>query len=573
MVFPGRLESAYRRELQNLLASNALVRLWAKDPSLWPVEKFRAESLNSNLRWLDLPDKLGPLMARVATRAAMIEPAGFEDVVFVTMGDSNLAAESILRLPAAKLGKRTFLLDTIDPDAVRAFESLLHLDETLFIFANKSGKHIETHSLLLYFLDRFKIQGIDSPARHFVTLTEENSYLGELAREYEFIDSFLDPPGIHGRFSSLIHFNFFLAALCRIDPSDLLARTQSMRDACGPASPPEANPVLPLAALLAAAELESMDRLVFCGSNCLKPVSRRIGYLVGASTCKTGHGLIPVFASPSNEFEFSQNGCVIVLLTVAGEPAQELARKQDALRTSGHPHVTIEFNGPAELAAEIFKWEIATALSCSLLNIDPFHDPDIRESRTRTAQVLEQLTSKERPPAPTPRVREGEIELYAEGETRQKISTLNMPEALRTFFSLRLPTGYIALLPFMGFGESHKKIFRRIRERLEAAFGLPVLVTPGPRYLHAMGQVYKGGPAKGLFLLLTAAPLKDLAIPGADYSFGQLQLALALGDFESLGRRRTPVIRLHLALGAETGLLHLESILDDVLTKTQILAR
>ncbi|HEV1995847.1 MAG TPA: hypothetical protein VGR03_16055 [Candidatus Acidoferrum sp.] len=571
-IFPGLLESAYRRELQNLSANNVLARLWAKDASLWPAEEFQAASLKSNLRWLDLPGQLGPLMARVAARAAMIEPAGFEDVVFITMGDSNLAAKSILRLPDAKLGKRTFLLENIDPDSVRAFDEWLRLDRTLFIFANKSGKHLETHSLLLYFLERLRIQGIDSPARHFVTVTEENSYLGELTGEYDFLDSFLDPPGIHGRYSSLIHFNFFLAALCRLDPSDLLARTQAMRDACGPAAPQEANPAVSLGAFLAAAEIEGLDRLVFFSPDSLKPVARRIGYLVGASTGKKGRGIIPIFGSPSYEPAMLQQGCCAAILRMAGEEAPELGRRYDELREAGVPIVTIELNGPEELAVELFKWEIATALTCSQLGVDPFHDPDIRESRTRTVQILEQIATKRQSPVPTVRVREGEVELYAEAETRRQISTLNMAEALRTFFGLRHREGYIALLPFMNFGEVQKAVFRRIRERLESMLGLPVLVTPGPRYIHAIGQVYLGGPAKGLFLLLTAAPEKDLAIPGADYSFWQLQLALALGEFESLGRRRRPVIRLHLTGGAEPGLAQLETILNNALGKRRIVA-
>jgi hypothetical protein len=127
------------------------------------------------------------------------------------------------------------------------------------------------------------------------------------------------------------------------------------------------------------------------------------------------------------------------------------------------------------------------------------------------------------------------------------------------------------LLPFLSFKKAHRQVFRRIRERLENTFGLPLLITPGPHYLHGIGQVYKGGPTKGLFLLLTADPVSDIVIPGADYSFGQLQLALALGDFESLGRRRRPVIRLHLARGAEKGLLHMESILDKVLGEKRFL--
>jgi len=61
------------------------------------------------------------------------------------------------------------------------------------------------------------------------------------------------------------------------------------------------------------------------------------------------------------------------------------------------------------------------------------------------------------------------------------------------------------LLPFVGFGEAQKIVIRRIRERLESTLGLPVLVTRGPGYLHSVGQIYKGGPPKGLFLQLTAA--------------------------------------------------------------------
>ncbi len=573
-IFPGLLEGAYRRELQNLFDNNALARLWAKDTSLWPSEHYQTESVKGNLRWLDLPGQLGPLLARVVARAAKIEPAGFEDVVFVAMGDSNLAAKSILRLPAAKLGKRTFLLDNIDPDSVRALDEMLRLDRTLFVFANKSGKHIETHSLLLYFLERLKTLGIHSPARHFVILTEENSYLGEVAGEYDFLDSFLDPPGIHGRYSSLIHFNFFLAALCRLDPNDLLARTQSMRDACGPSASHEANPAVSLGAFLAAAETEGLDRLVFFGPDSLKPVARRIGYLVAASTCKREHGIIPIFGRQSYELAMLQQGCFVAILKMAGEEKLELGRRYDELREAGVPVVTIELSGPEEFAVELFKWEIATALTCSQLGVNPFHDPDIRESRTTAVQILEQMATKRQSPPPTVRVREGEIELYAEGETRQQISTLNMTEVLRTFFGLRHPEGYIALLPFLKDGEAPKIVFRRIRERLESTLGIPVLVTPGPRYIHAIGQVYMGGPTKGLFLLLTAAPAKDLAIPGADYSFGQLQLALALGDFEALGRRRRPVIRLHLTGGAEQGLTQLETILNNnkALGKTRIVA-
>ena len=571
-IFPGVLESAYRREFQNLVAKNAVSRLWAKDSSLWPVEEHQAESVKRNLGWLDLPAQLGPLMERVVARAGQIEGAGFEDVVFVTMGGSNLAAETVLRLPSAKLGKRSFLLDGIDPDSVRALEDTLLLDRTLFIFANKSGKGIETHSLFLYFLEKLKTLGIQSPARHFVALTEEYSYLSQLAGQYDFLDSFLDPEGIHGRYSSLIHFNLFLAALCRLAPSDLLARAQGMRDACGPAAPRDTNAALALGALLAAAEIEGLDRLVIFSTDSLNPVSRRIGCLVGASTGKGGRGIVPISGRASYGLEMLRKGCLAVSLRMAGEEEGDLSKKYDQLREASVPVVSIELNGPEELGAELFKWEIATALACSLLQVDPFHDPDVWESRARTLQILEEITTKQQAPSPAVRVRESEIELYAEGETRRQISTLSVADALRNFFDLRAPNGYLALLPFFGTSESLRPILRRLRDHLVSSLATPVLIARGPRYLHGFGQIFKGGPAKGLFLFVTAEPAKDLAIPGAGYSFGQLQTALALGDFDSFGGLKRHAIRLHLPHGAEQGLLQLETVLNIALKKSHTLS-
>jgi hypothetical protein len=89
-----------------------------------------------------------------------------------------------------------------------------------------------------------------------------------------------------------------------------------------------------------------------------------------------------------------QQGCLVAILKMAGEDEQELGGRCDELREAGVPMVTVELNGPEELAVEPFKWEIVTALTCSQPAVDPFHDPDIRESRARTVQILEQIAAK-----------------------------------------------------------------------------------------------------------------------------------------------------------------------------------
>src|SRR4029450_5320099 len=66
----------------------------------------------------------------------------------------------------------------------------------------------------------------------------------------------------------------------------------------------------------------------------------------------------------------------------------------------------------------------------------------------------------------------------------------------------------------------------------------------GPRYLHSTGKLHKGGANNGVFLIVTAQADTDLPVPDAPYSFGVLEMAQALGDFQSLdppNRRAAPV--------------------------------
>jgi glucose-6-phosphate isomerase len=65
-----------------------------------------------------------------------------------------------------------------------------------------------------------------------VAVTEEGSYLSELATNYDFLGTFLDPPGIKGRYSSLIHFGLLLSAIWRSDPQELVSRAMATRELC-----------------------------------------------------------------------------------------------------------------------------------------------------------------------------------------------------------------------------------------------------------------------------------------------------------------------------------------------------
>ncbi len=543
--------------MQQLASAGTVKRLWEKDESLWPHEKGQKRLITNNLKWLDLPDHIGPYMVRAAALAATAEREGFRDLVFVAMGDSNLAAETVAQTGSPQRPQRFFLLDSTDPAAILRVSEQLDLDRTLFVFASKSGKRIETHALLLYFLNKLRMHKATEPGRCFVAVTEEGSYLSELARHYDFLGTFLDPAGIKGRYSSLIHFGLLLSAIWRLEPQELVTRAKAIRERCKRA-PCDGNPAAELAAFLAAAEAGGKEKLLLLGSKSLQASTYRIAQLVGASTSKGGQGLIPVCGGLPGATEGTLQGCSAAVLKIRGAEDAELAATEAALKDHRVPTVTVTVGGPEDLGAVMFQWEIATALACSLLEVNPFDEPDVYEGRERVSELLDEYVAKRTWPARTVRVREKGIELYAEGEMRQNISTLNLNEALRTFLEAMPTGGYLAIITFASSSPDTEAALGRIREYLASSRGIPVLLSSGPRYLRYFEQVYKGGPDKGLFLMLTSESKADVAIPGAEYTFGQLQTALALADFESLEARRKLAMRLHLSQGLEQGLAELE---------------
>jgi hypothetical protein len=73
--------------------------------------------------------------------------------------------------------------------------------------------------------------------------------------------------------------------------------------------------------------------------------------------------------------------------------------------------------------------------------------------------------------------------------------------------------------------------------------------------------LHKGGPKLGVFLMFTATPGRDLAIPGEEYGFAVLQRAQALGDFRALNSKGLRVIRIDLGSNINRGLKALTELL------------
>jgi hypothetical protein len=194
-----------------------------------------------------------------------------------------------------------------------------------------------------------------------------------------------------------------------------------------------------------------------------------------------------------------------------------------------------------------------------VLGIDPFDEPNVQESKDLTATILARIEETGAVPTGELRSRDEGVETYASDDLWQNL-TGNTPghpslEMLfGRFLALRKPDDYLAILAFVERTAATESAFAHLRREIRDAVRIPVLQGYGPRYLHSIGQLYKGGPPTGMFLEITASPGRDMPIPESGVTFGKLEMAQALGDLRALESRGKPVLRLHIAGSVTQGL-------------------
>src|SRR5258707_11816917 len=116
------------------------------------------------------------------------------------------------------------------------------------------------------------------------------------------------------------------------------------------------------------------------------------------------------------------------------------------------------------------------------------------------------------------------------------------------------PGDYSAILVYLNRTPAIHERLARLRHAIRDRARLATTLGYGPRYLHSTGQLHKGGPNTGLFLVLTADEGADVPIPGAHYGFAALRQAQATGDLDVLERHGRRVAHLHLGGGIEPAL-------------------
>lgn len=547
----GEALDAYNVELQ---MNDYVKGLWAKRPELWSDEPDVQKKIGNRLGWLESPELMVKSLPRLTRFADAVRRDGIKHVVLLGMGGSSLAPEVVRAILGVAPGAPQFtMLDSTDPAAVRAVEKGVALKDTLFLIGSKSGTTVEPNVLSAYFWRRLEAVGVKQPASQFVAITDQDTALHELALREGYRDIFINPSDIGGRYSALSFFGMVPAALMGIDISGLLAWGRGMALLCAPSNAIAQNPGVALGIAMGAAARSGRDKLTLITGPGLIPFGLWIEQLIAESTGKKGTGIVPVAGEPLGPPSVYGDDRLFIRLRLHGGDPEEHQRDGwvEALRAAGHPIVTIHLKEPATIGAEFIRWEIATATAGAILGINPFDEPNVQQAKDATKALLAKFVADGKLPMPPPQIapesRDG-FSLTFDRKSWEKIgaSSKNAVTGMGDFLRLIQQGDYVGLLAYLPFDAPLAERLARVRASIRDRSRVATMFGYGPRYLHSTGQLHKGGPNTGVFVLITAEPLEDVAIPGETYSFGVLEMAQALGDFASLEATGRRAVRIHL---------------------------
>ncbi len=520
-------EQAVDAALDQLTALDAINRLWRRDGSLFSDDLEVQRKVRDRLGWLFSPPAMRESIERLTVLARTVERQGYQQVVVVGMGGSSLWPEVIGRHLAGRRGLPIRVADSTHPAAVADLLESARRTRTLFLIATKSGGTIETVSLYRALRSHFP------DGRDYVAITDPGSSLEELARIEGFRDVFLGLADVGGRFSALSPFGLVPAVLAGVVVHDALERAMETAADCREPDP-RLNPAARLAAVLAAGARTGRWQMRLVLGRDVRAFGGWIEQLIAESTGKAGQGILPVLGAlgqGGTNLGAALRHAIVVGLSSFDHPDDDFAADCDDANVPGLRFVMPEV---ADLWTEVFRWEAATALVGVLSGINPFDEPDVSAAKAATAALL---TGARQPATPD---RELRVRRLVDIDTAIGDSIASLPA-----------DDYLAVLAFVAPDQGNLQRLETLRERLQARTAAAVVVAIGPRYLHSTGQLHKGGPPRGHFIVahdldrVARGELDDVPIPGADHGFATLIRAQAEGDVAVLAERGLPVTLVH----------------------------
>lgn len=387
--------------------------------------------------WTELPYNQKDVVNDIIATAKMIRK-NFDSFVVLGIGGSALGPTAVFQslcnlrhneLPKSKRKAPKFYVeDNVDPERMESLLNILDLNKTMFNVITKSGATSETMSQYLIIFDLLKKKFGEKAKDHIIATTSASKgNLIKLAKE-EGLKTFYIPDGVGGRFSELCPVGLLPAAVLGIDIKAMLDGAKYMDKICK-SKDLKNNPAL-IAALLQYLSMKKgknisvmmpySDALRYIADWYCQLWGESLGKAVDLDGNKVYVGQTPVKAlgvtDQHSQIQLYREGPfdkVITFIAVekfrsevvisdgcpsmpdvnflCGHTMNELINTERkateyALTTAKRPNCTIVVPEitPFTIGELLFMFELETAYTGAMLNIDTFNQPGVEGGKNAT---------------------------------------------------------------------------------------------------------------------------------------------------------------------------------------------
>lgn len=545
------IQGIYPPSLQALVDGKVASRIHGKDATLYDFSDDAQECAQNYMGWATLATQPPYPIEEIQSFADEMIAKGLKTVILIGQGGSTQAPMTLTKYnkpDSSSIAFRT--LDSVSPVRVRTIMSQCDPEYTLIIQSSKSGSTIEP-SLVMKAVREVLVESlpVEDIPKHLVAITDPGSDLEETAINEGWVKVFTGEPTVGGRYSALSVFGLVPAALVGMNISSLIESAREAEELCS--SDDLDNPASNLAAFLFDTYERGRDKFSFFTPKRGRVLGLWIEQLVAESLGKNGFGILPNIEVDSLVLREDPKDRTVITYNTKTDQWDDRQNFNHALEfiDPAIPQMHFKVLNVEDLAAHFVMWEYAIAMMGYLMKVCPFDQPDVAVAK---AEVLHILAEGAREPefvedglADVPI---GKVEVHVSDALRNEVEELNLESVLRALFGSIQPGDYFSFNAFLPFtGEGRREAIEEIRHTVASHYGVASCLEIGPRYLHSTGQLHKGGPNKGVFLILSADEPKDIEVnDNRAHSLGQLAKAQASGDFTILSTRGRRCVHIHL---------------------------
>lgn len=554
-----------------LLENNVASRVRAKDAELFSFSSEARECAENFMGWADLASKPPVKAKKIRKLAERFADEGVECALLVGQGGSTQASMTVTKfIKDANPRVRLRTMDSDSPVRLRKTLAECDLKKTLVIVSSKSGGTLEMRCMLAALREAFLAEMSEEKfASRLVAITDPGSPLEERAREEGWTAVLPGEPTVGGRFSALSVFGLFPSALVGVDLKEFMARAREAEERCGEDSLD--NPAIQLAAFMFDNYKAGRGKLAFVCPKRARALGLWTEQLVAESTGKDGKGILPYLEVDPLLLSAPAEDRTVVTYRVGCDSPDEQRQFEEAISVIDFaiPRMDFRLDSVYDLAEHFVMWEYATAMCGWLMQVSPFDQPDVASAKARVLEIL----AAGLPEPDFSDVFLGDVKFGTAKAHRSACcaEAQDVRSALKDLFASMRPDDYFAVNAFLPFsGEGRREALEAIRRTVAEHSGLASCLEIGPRFLHSTGQLQKGGPDKGVFLVLSADEASDVPLVGQPAaSLGGLAEAQATGDALTLAERGRRCLHLHLPSNSAVVLRKLAAVVNEVLTEIE----